>query len=127
METQAVEDTYRKRHIAVGIPSMYGRYREPRFEAMGLIFRVESFGKVLLERMIEEQNLSYITNLKLETVCRWLHLLLRALRLDGFNAKGLGMGLSMLEQGLKTKGFTVDQYINVFQALFQDKKLKLLF
>ena len=116
-ETQAVEDTYHKRHIAVGIPSMYGRYREPRFEAMGLIFRVESFGKVLLERMIEEQNLSYITNLKLETVCRWLHLLLRALRLDGFNAKGLGMGLSMLEQGLKTKGFTVDQYINVFQAL----------
>ena len=116
-ETHALEDTYLKRHIAVGIPSMYGRYREPRFEAMGLIFRVESLGKVLLERMIEEQNLSYITNLNLKIVCRWLHLLLKALRLDGFNAKGLGLGLSMLEQGLKTKGFTVDQYINVFQFL----------
>ena len=38
----AVENIYQKRHIAAGIPSMYGNYSEPKFDALGLSFRVEN-------------------------------------------------------------------------------------
>ena len=55
--TEGVEDIYHKRHIAVGIPSMYGRYREEKFEAVGLTFRIESMANVLFERMVAEQEL----------------------------------------------------------------------
>ena len=34
-ETQAIEDIYHKRHVAVGIPSMSGRYLEMRFSGHG--------------------------------------------------------------------------------------------
>ena len=37
----ANENIYQKRHIAAGIPSMYGTYTEPKFDALGLSFRVE--------------------------------------------------------------------------------------
>ena len=56
-ETTAVEDIYLKRHIAVGIPSMYGSYREERFEAVGLTFRLESLATALFERVIDDEAL----------------------------------------------------------------------
>ena len=52
--TEAVESIYHKRHIAAGIPSMYGSYREERFEAIGLSFRLESLATALLERVIDD-------------------------------------------------------------------------
>ena len=42
-KTEAQESIYLKRHIASGIPSMYGQYSEQKFEAMGLILRLERF------------------------------------------------------------------------------------
>ena len=33
--SQSWENIYHKRHIAIGIPSMYGVYREPKFEEIG--------------------------------------------------------------------------------------------
>ena len=116
--TQAVEDIYHKRHVAVGIPSMYGRYKEERFEAMGLTFRVESLGSVLFEQMISEQNLAYITKSNLQIVAVWLRMLLRALRLEGFRGRGLEIRIWMLEQALQARGvITVDQYVNIFQLI----------
>jgi len=53
----------------------------------------------------------------LHTVAQWLHLLLRAVRVDGCSGRGLSMGLSMLEQTLAVEGASVDQYLNVFQVL----------
>jgi pyruvate,orthophosphate dikinase len=116
-ETQAIEDIYHKRHVAVGIPSMSGRYLEMRFQAMGLTFRIESLANVLFEEMIASQNLEYITKSDLQRICRWLHLVFRALRVDGCRATGLNMGISMLEQALQAQAFTVDQFINIFQFI----------
>ena len=48
----AVENIYQKRHIAAGIPSMYGNYTEPKFDALGLSFRVENLVAVLLEDLV---------------------------------------------------------------------------
>jgi pyruvate,orthophosphate dikinase len=115
--TQAIEDIYRKRHIAVGIPSLYGRYQEEKFEAAGLTFRIESLANVLFERMISEQDVEYITRSTLQRAVRWLWLMLRALRVDGCRARGIATGVAMLEQALDTEGISVDQYINIFQVM----------
>ncbi|MHB8830140.1 MAG: hypothetical protein ACYC6Q_11540, partial [Syntrophales bacterium] len=56
-KTEYFEDIYYKRHIAAGIPSMYGTYREEKFEAMGLTFRLESFASTLFEKLLESLNL----------------------------------------------------------------------
>jgi len=47
------EDIYRKRHFAVDIPSMYGSYHEMKFDALGLMFRLESLADVLFEELID--------------------------------------------------------------------------
>ncbi|UCE86039.1 MAG: hypothetical protein JSU66_17220 [Deltaproteobacteria bacterium] len=115
--TEGIEDIYRKRHIAVGIPSIYGRYREEKFEAMGLTFRMESLANALFERMLSEQNLDYITRNTLQRVLAWLRLFLRAIRVDGCQGRGLSTGIAMLDQALQAEGISVDQYVNVFQFL----------
>ena len=112
---EASEDIYFKRHIAVGIPSMYGSYREDRFEAAGLSFRLESLAGALFERVIADEELGALDRDGLRAVARWLHLLLRALRIDGYRAQGLAHCLSMLDQAVETDGVTVDQYVNIFQ------------
>jgi pyruvate,orthophosphate dikinase len=115
--TEGIEDIYRKRHIAVGIPSIYGRYREEKFEAMGLTFRIESLANALFERMLSERNFDYITRNTLQRVLKWLRLFLRALRVDGCQGRGLSTGIAMLDQALLAEGISVDQYINIFQYL----------
>ena len=54
-------EIYKKRHVAVDIPSTYGSYYELKFAALGLSFRVESFVNVLFEEMNENINLKLIT------------------------------------------------------------------
>ena len=112
---EAFENIYLKRHIAAGIPSMYGAYREDRFEAAGLTFRLESLAGALFERVITDEELGALDRDRLRAVARWLHLLLRALRIDGYRAQGLAHCLSMLDQAVETDGVTVEQYINIFQ------------
>jgi len=116
-QTRGTEDVYRKRHIAAGIPSMYGRYREEKFEAIGLTFRIESMAKALFERMFAEEKLEFVTRNTLFKVSRWLRLVLRALKLDGFRGRGLATGTAMLDQALGAEGFRVDQYFNILQIL----------
>ncbi|MCJ7615480.1 MAG: pyruvate, phosphate dikinase, partial [Desulfobacterales bacterium] len=58
---EAREDIYKKRHITVDIPSMYGYYHELKFDALGLTFRIESLVNVLFEELIQNIDLSLIT------------------------------------------------------------------
>ena len=50
----ATENIYQKRHIAAGIPSIYGNYSEPKFDALGLSFRVEKLVDRLLDDLVAE-------------------------------------------------------------------------
>ncbi|MDH5566726.1 MAG: PEP-utilizing enzyme [Myxococcales bacterium] len=115
--TQGFEDIYRKRHIAVGIPSIYGRYTEEKFEALGLSLRLESLVNALFDHLVSEQDFALVTRTTLERVQYWLHLMLRAVRVDGCRGRGLASGLAMLGESLQSAGVSVDQYINIFQQL----------
>jgi len=48
-KTDYFENIYYKRHIAAGIPSMYGTYREEKFEAMGLTFALKALPRCFLK------------------------------------------------------------------------------
>ncbi|MDY0000703.1 MAG: PEP/pyruvate-binding domain-containing protein, partial [Polyangia bacterium] len=114
---EAIEDIYYKRHIAVGIPSMYGRYMETKFDAMGLTFRLEALANTLFEKLFDSENLNFITKRGLILATEWLNLLIRALRIDGFRTTGLEAPISMLERANSASGISVDQYINIFQFI----------
>ncbi|HEY5656889.1 MAG TPA: hypothetical protein VIY27_03785, partial [Myxococcota bacterium] len=116
-KTEGFEDIYRKRHIAVGIPSIYGRYREEKFDAMGLSLRLEILANALFDRLINRQDFEFVTHSTLEQVVQWLHLMVRAVRVDGCRGRGLANGLAMLEESMRSPGVSVDQYINIFQLL----------
>ena len=59
------ENIYQKRHIAAGIPSIYGNYSEPRFDALGLSFRVENLVGRLLDDVVAEGVERYVTRASL--------------------------------------------------------------
>lgn len=48
-KTEARESLYYKRHIAFGIPSVMGSYHEPKFDALGEMYRTEEAIRNLLE------------------------------------------------------------------------------
>ena len=116
-ETQTHEDIYYKRHIAVGIPSMYGSYHEERFDAMGLTFRLESLTSTLVGRVMVEEALPDDPIDRMRMIAGWLGQLHRGLRTDGFRAQGIALFLAMLNEALGRPATTNAQLLNVFQLL----------
>jgi pyruvate,orthophosphate dikinase len=115
--TESFEDIYTKRHSAVGTPSVYGRYREEKFDAMGLSLRLESLANALFDQLLAEQDFDLVNRALLERVVHWLHLMLRAVRVDGCRGRGIASALAMLEEAVQTEGMSLDQYIDIFQLL----------
>ncbi|MDD3052161.1 MAG: PEP/pyruvate-binding domain-containing protein, partial [Candidatus Cloacimonetes bacterium] len=111
------ESIYYKRHIAFGIPSMYGQYREPKFEAMGLTFRLERIASVLVTNIISEINTDYFTAKTLRDIASVLQLLREGLSLDGIYDQGFDSNLKMFEYSLTSGSFNIRQYINIFEFM----------
>lgn len=116
-KTRYVENIYRKRHIAAGIPSMYGTYREEKFEALGLSLRLESLAKVLFEELLKSLNLTFITKSTLKRIHHYLWLYVRALDLEGVATEGLTAKMKYVSHALEIKQFSIDQYIDIFQFI----------
>ncbi|HKJ15025.1 MAG TPA: PEP/pyruvate-binding domain-containing protein [Desulfobulbales bacterium] len=114
---EAKEDIYYKRHIAVDIPSVYGRYRERKFDALGLSFRLENLANMYLERLPETVNLSFITRATFISIIKCLDLYLRALRIDGITSRRLETYLELLSSSLGIKRFSYTQYLDIFRGL----------
>lgn len=116
-KTEGWEDIYHKRHIAIGIPSMYGKYREPKFEAMGLTFRLEKVAAHLMDQLIASINLDYITAKTLRRIHVVLELFRQGLELDGISDQGFNSNLKMFRFSLNSASFSVGQYINILQFM----------
>ena len=111
----AVENIYQKRHIAAGIPSMYGNYTEPKFDALGLSFRVERLVAILLDDLVTRGVEPYVTRDTLRRMASAIHRFERALAADGVDSRNLGANLRLLESSFSSHNFTFHQYQNVFQ------------
>ncbi len=121
-ESVALEDIYYKRHIAVGIPSMYGQYIETKFEALGLMFRLERAASKMMVKLLQSVNLEYITLKTFRRIDELLALFKEGLELDGIYNQGLNSNIDMFKYSLSSPSFSLDQYINLFQFMAQDIK-----
>jgi pyruvate,orthophosphate dikinase len=118
--SESWENIYHKRHIAIGIPSMYGVYREDKFEALGLTFRLERIATRLMEKIINHINLNYISAKTLNRIYELLEYFREGLELDGISSQGLNSNLQMLKYSLTSSSFSLDQYLNIFQFIADD-------
>ncbi len=115
--SSAVENIYQKRHIAAGIPSIYGNYGEPKFDALGLSFRVERLVGILLDDLVTRGVEPYVTRDTLRHTAETIRRFERALAADGVDSRNLGANLRLLESSFSSHNFTFHQYQNVFQFL----------
>lgn len=109
-------DIYKKRHITIDIPSMYGSYHERKFDALGLSFRIESLVIVLFEELVDQINLGLITRATFHDIYELLTLFDKALRLDGIYSVELERQLDLLVHALEVRGFTFTQYLDIFKG-----------
>lgn len=116
-KTEFFENIYYKRHIAAGIPSMYGTYKEEKFEALGLSFRLESLATILFERLAGSLNLKFITKSTLIMIEKYLWLYLKALELDGISVESLSEKIKYITSALKIRQFSIDQYVDIFKFI----------
>ncbi|NLN95252.1 MAG: hypothetical protein GX128_03670 [Bacteroidales bacterium] len=121
--SQSWENIYHKRHIAIGIPSMYGTYRESKFEALGLTFRLEKIATRLMEKIVDNINLDYISAKTLDRVYQVLEFFRYGLELDGVSNQGFNSNLDMLRYSLASRSFSLHQHINIFQFIAENVKI----
>jgi pyruvate,orthophosphate dikinase len=119
---EAREDIYHKRHVAVDIPSVYGRYRERKFDALGLTFRLEKLANIYLEKLPQTVNLSFITRATFLRIIKCIRIYLRALRVDGITSRRLETQLSLLSSSIGIKRFSYTQYIDILRGLSEGIK-----
>ncbi|CAK8720212.1 Phosphoenolpyruvate synthase [Candidatus Electronema halotolerans] len=116
------EEIYYKRHIAVDIPSVYGRYSERKFDALGLAFRLENLANIYLERLTRSINLGFITQATFIRISEALHLYLRALKVDGISSRRLDTYASLLASSISMKRFTYTQHLDIMRGLSEGVK-----
>lgn len=119
---KAQEDIYYKRHIAADIPSVYGRYKERKFDALSLTFRLENLANLYLEKLPDAVNLSIITQATFYNIVKCIKLFLRALAIDGITSRRLSTYLSLLESSLKVRRFSYTQYLDIFRGMSEGVK-----
>lgn len=111
------EDIYYKRHIAVDIPSMYGKYHEKKFDALSLSFRLENLAQTYFETLIENLELTFVTRALFVRIVKYLKLCYRAVRLNGVRSRGFEAHLTLLEQSLEIRRFSFSQYLDIVRGL----------
>ncbi len=121
-ELTTMENIYYKRHIAVDIPSMYGSYNEPRFDALGLTFRLENLANVIFEEIIFSINLGFITKATFYRIARFIPLFIKALEIDGISSSRLQNQNELFNKALEIPRFSHSQYIDIFRGFSETIK-----
>ncbi|MBW6514986.1 MAG: pyruvate phosphate dikinase [Candidatus Cloacimonetes bacterium] len=111
------ENIYYKRHIAAGIPSMYGVYKEPKLDAMGMVFRLENVIRRLFERNIAQLNIHYINGKTLRRIIRILDLYDYAMKQEMVTNDAFSSALAMLRSVVNITNLSLDQYLDIFRLL----------
>ncbi|MDN5352497.1 MAG: pyruvate, orthophosphate dikinase [Clostridiales bacterium] len=118
--SEALEQIYYKRHVAVGIPSMYGQYIENKFEALGLMYRLERTAVRLMMQLVEAINLDYVSARTIRYIYEVLTAFQKGLELDGISNQGFDSHLDMLKYAMSSPSFSFEQYVNLFEFMAKD-------
>jgi pyruvate, orthophosphate dikinase len=113
---EPVENIFRKRHIAAGIPSIYGKYHERKFDALTMTFRLEALANILFEELMDSINLRFITRATLFQIEKYANLFFKALQIDGISSNRFENTLELLTVALEVRRFSFSQYIDIFRG-----------
>ncbi len=116
------EEVLQKRHVTTDIPSVYGYYRERKFDALSLSFRLENLANIYLEKLVEALNPGLLTKGNLDKVIKGLKLFLRAMDINGIASRRLVHLVDLLERTLQVKRFAFRQYVDLFRSLSEALK-----
>ncbi len=86
-----------KRHIAFGIPSMYGSYKERKFDTLRVFFQMNIIRASFFERMLREMEIPDGKSLDYPGIKKALRLFLRAFIIDGLANQEMITVISLLE------------------------------
>ncbi|MDY7028563.1 MAG: PEP/pyruvate-binding domain-containing protein, partial [Spirochaetota bacterium] len=120
--SESWENIYYKRHIAVGIPSMYGQYHEKKYEALGLSLRLEYTADRLMEELIDDIIFSYTSLKNLKKTAMILEYFLKGLEIRGIYNQNFESNVHMLQYSLSSESFSINQYINIFQFFIRNTR-----
>jgi len=112
-----VEEILIKRHIAVDIPSMYGRYKEKKFDSLGLTFRLEYLANCYFEEIVDNFDLKFVTKSSFYRILKYLKFFKKALEIDGIYSQKFDLYLNLFESSLKSYPLTYSQYLDIFKGL----------
>lgn len=115
--TRASENIYLKRHIAAGIPSMYGTYRERKFDSIGLFLCIKAFLKKHLEEIVADFNFRYITRGSMREAYEIMQQMLLGLRVCGLPVEDLSTKVELLKRSISAGNITAGQYLNIFEFI----------
>jgi pyruvate,orthophosphate dikinase len=93
-KTISQESLYYKRHIAFGIPSVMGTYREQKFDALKEFFKREELLRVCLEDIVGKAHKE--SHADIESLMEGLRVFLKALQCFGFRMPAIKEALSVL-------------------------------
>ncbi|HDP81171.1 MAG TPA: hypothetical protein ENN21_10065, partial [Spirochaetes bacterium] len=92
-----------KRHIAFGIPSMYGSYKEKKFDTLKVFFHCNLIRERLFESLVETSKSFPYEQVDYDEIKRVLGLFFRTFEVDGLANHELRSVISLLESpNLKT-------------------------
>ncbi len=114
---EVFEDIAHKRHIAAGIPSVYGRYSERKFNALSVYLRLENILNGLLDELEQSIDTDFITRATLFRIEKYLRLFMRIIELNGLSSQKFIHTLDMLTVALEIRRFTFSQYMDIFRNL----------
>lgn len=86
-----------KRHIAFGIPSMYGSYKEKKFDTLRAFFHMNIIRTRLFEKLIEKLKAGASAGLNFQNIKRAVKLFFRAFNVDGLVNQEMIMVMDLLE------------------------------
>ncbi|MCX7677990.1 MAG: PEP-utilizing enzyme [Spirochaetes bacterium] len=86
-----------KRHIAFGIPSMYGSYKEKKFDTLQVFFHMNIIRARLFEKLLEKFRQAHMKALDFVKIKKLIKLFFKAFTIDGLANQEMSMVVNLLE------------------------------
>ncbi len=116
------ENIIQKRHIAADIPSLFGSYSEPKFDALSLTYYLENILDSLFSELVSQFSFQVLTKSVLKRILEILSLFQSALYIDGINSQRFNQALKILENSLASYPLTFNQYLDIVKGLLDGVK-----
>jgi pyruvate,orthophosphate dikinase len=102
-----------KRHIAFGIPSMYGSYKEKKFDTLKVFFHCNLVRERLFETLVEVSTIFPHETLNYGDVSRLLKIFYRTFEIDGLANHELQSVMSLVD----APNLTISQFLDIITTL----------